>query len=263
MDLGSKEIRGSGEIYCLRVVNAQRCDWRSLCRQVDTTCVDGARPCDESVNDFSHMVKEEVAIRRSVLSEPTSGCRGRGWIPPVSRAQLALPSETLAVNRLLDDYWHHHILTARKHAQDCERLFGFITIPIFDLPAEEDEGETRTSRLVTRSLGGSFRNAHCRRDKARTRPPARHSTGALNRPLSPTTGDPMEAPLRDARTDNTASRLLLRPEIEVATLSWSAWRPSSADDTNALSQGRFGSRADTVPRPIVFVRTIALQPSRG
>ena len=67
---------------------------------------------------------------------------------------LLYPSETLAVNRLLDDYWHYHILDTRKYAQDCERLFGSLLhhYPYFEkLPGEEDEGES-TAYAVTRRV---------------------------------------------------------------------------------------------------------------
>src|SRR5512142_1794169 len=37
---------------------------------------------------------------------------------------LLYPQETLAVNRVLDDYWHAHILDTEKYARDCDAIFG-------------------------------------------------------------------------------------------------------------------------------------------
>src|SRR5438874_7877286 len=38
---------------------------------------------------------------------------------------LLHPSESLVVNKILDDYWHQHILDTRKYAADCQTVFGF------------------------------------------------------------------------------------------------------------------------------------------
>lgn len=67
---------------------------------------------------------------------------------------LLYPSQTLAVNRLLDDYWHTHILDTRKYAEDCERLFGSLLHhhPYFGLPGEEDEGENVPAFAVTQRV---------------------------------------------------------------------------------------------------------------
>ena len=37
---------------------------------------------------------------------------------------LLYPGETLAVNRIIDEYWHNHILDTLKYAQDCDLIFG-------------------------------------------------------------------------------------------------------------------------------------------
>jgi hypothetical protein len=34
------------------------------------------------------------------------------------------PDVTLGVNKMLDEYWHQHILDTRKYAADCETVFG-------------------------------------------------------------------------------------------------------------------------------------------
>jgi hypothetical protein len=67
---------------------------------------------------------------------------------------LLYPKETLAVNRILDDYWHNHILDTRKYAEDCELLFGSLLhhYPYFGLPGEEDEGENVAAFAVTQRI---------------------------------------------------------------------------------------------------------------
>ena len=63
-------------------------------------------------------------------------------------------SETLAVNRLIDDYWHAHILDTKKYAEDCDTIFGKMLhhYPYFGLPGEPDEGENVQAFAVTREI---------------------------------------------------------------------------------------------------------------
>ena len=67
---------------------------------------------------------------------------------------LLYPEETLAVNRVLDDYWHNHILDTQKYAEDCDRIFGSLLhhYPYFGLPGEEDEGENVPAFAVTQRI---------------------------------------------------------------------------------------------------------------
>lgn len=67
---------------------------------------------------------------------------------------LLYPSETLAVNRMLDDYWHAHILDTKKYAEDCDAIFGSMLhhYPYFGLPGEEDEGEHFVAFGVTQEI---------------------------------------------------------------------------------------------------------------
>jgi hypothetical protein len=67
---------------------------------------------------------------------------------------LLYPSETLAVNRLVDDYWHKQILDTRKYAEDCERLFGSLLhhYPFFGLRGEADEGQNVPAFGVTQRV---------------------------------------------------------------------------------------------------------------
>lgn len=67
---------------------------------------------------------------------------------------LLYPDETLAVNKMLDDYWHNHILDTQKYAEDCDLLFGSLLhhYPYFGLPGEEDEGENVPAFAVTQRI---------------------------------------------------------------------------------------------------------------
>ncbi len=50
------------------------------------------------------------------------------------------PGTSLSVNKLLDEYWHQHILDTRKYAADCETIFGEFLhhYPYFGLEDEQE-----------------------------------------------------------------------------------------------------------------------------
>jgi hypothetical protein len=53
---------------------------------------------------------------------------------------LLHPSTSFSVNKLIDDYWHQHILDTRKYAADCELVFGHVLHhdPYFGLEDEQE-----------------------------------------------------------------------------------------------------------------------------
>lgn len=67
---------------------------------------------------------------------------------------LLYPEERLAVNEVLDDYWHAHILDTERYAADCDRIFGSMLhhYPYFGLPGEDDEGQNVTAFGVTQRI---------------------------------------------------------------------------------------------------------------
>jgi hypothetical protein len=67
---------------------------------------------------------------------------------------LLYPQETLAVNKVLDEYWHNHILDTRKYEEDCRLIFGSTLhhYPYFGLPGEPDEGEHVPAFAVTEQI---------------------------------------------------------------------------------------------------------------
>lgn len=86
---------------------------------------------------------------------------------------LLYPEETLAVNELLDEYWHNHILDTRKYAEDCDHVFGKLLhhYPYFGLPGEEDEGENVPAFAVTQEIWEkAFGSPLVKRTKLEERP---------------------------------------------------------------------------------------------
>jgi hypothetical protein len=67
---------------------------------------------------------------------------------------LLYPSTTLVVNKILDDYWHQHILDTHKYAADCDKLFGFFLhhYPYFGMRDDEDGRRILEAFAVTQQL---------------------------------------------------------------------------------------------------------------
>lgn len=67
---------------------------------------------------------------------------------------LLFPGETLVVNKILDDYWHAHILDTRKYAADCELIFGFFLhhYPYFGMNGEDERQRQREGFSLTQQL---------------------------------------------------------------------------------------------------------------
>ena len=67
---------------------------------------------------------------------------------------LLYPSETLAVNAILDEYWHNHILDTRKYAADCDQLFGKLLdhYPYFGIEDEDDRQAKLQAFAVTQDM---------------------------------------------------------------------------------------------------------------
>jgi hypothetical protein len=67
---------------------------------------------------------------------------------------LLHPSTTLVVNKILDDYWHQHILDTHKYAADCDKLFGSFLhhYPYFGMKDDEDGQRLLEAFDVTQQL---------------------------------------------------------------------------------------------------------------
>ena len=73
---------------------------------------------------------------------------------------LMHPLATLVPNKILDEYWHHHILDTRKYDADCKTIFGSFLHhdPYFGIEGEEDrqmniEAFTLTQQLWEEAFG--------------------------------------------------------------------------------------------------------------
>ena len=67
---------------------------------------------------------------------------------------LLHPLATLVPNKILDEYWHQHILDTRKYAADCETTFGFFLHhdPYFGIEGEEDRQLNLEAFAVTQQI---------------------------------------------------------------------------------------------------------------
>ena len=67
---------------------------------------------------------------------------------------LLYPSETLSVNKDLDDYWHQHILDTRKYAADCETVFGYFLhhYPYFGMQDGQEQQQNMEAFALTQQL---------------------------------------------------------------------------------------------------------------
>jgi hypothetical protein len=64
---------------------------------------------------------------------------------------LLYPSTTFSVNKVLDDYWHQHILDTRKYAEDCEKVYGYFLhhYPYFGIDGGEDRQKNEEAFTLT------------------------------------------------------------------------------------------------------------------
>lgn len=67
---------------------------------------------------------------------------------------LAYPDEAVVPCRLVDEFWHAHILDTRAYREDCERIFGFFYdhYPYFGLNGPQDADNLRTAYDSTLDL---------------------------------------------------------------------------------------------------------------
>ncbi|HRW16480.1 MAG: hypothetical protein KDJ78_00195 [Rhodobacteraceae bacterium] len=67
---------------------------------------------------------------------------------------LLYPDRDIVVNKILDDYWHQHILDTRKYAEDCEMVFGHFLHhdPYFGISGDEDLQANREAFGATQAL---------------------------------------------------------------------------------------------------------------
>jgi len=67
---------------------------------------------------------------------------------------LLHPTEQLAVNAVVDEYWHQHILHTLKYAEDCQKIFGFYLHhdPTVGAGGEDEQRQLQETFVVTQRL---------------------------------------------------------------------------------------------------------------
>ncbi|MEI7993453.1 MAG: hypothetical protein WCH01_00990 [Methylococcaceae bacterium] len=67
---------------------------------------------------------------------------------------LIYPYEILVPNKILDRYWHQHILDTQKYAKDCQKVFGFFLHhdPYFGIGGDEDRKRNSDAFAKTQQL---------------------------------------------------------------------------------------------------------------
>ena len=68
------------------------------------------------------------------------------------------PDIDIVPNKLVDSFWHYHILDTQKYAEDCELLFGYFVhhYPYFGMNGDEKDLEDafqKTSELYEYHFG--------------------------------------------------------------------------------------------------------------
>jgi hypothetical protein len=69
----------------------------------------------------------------------------------------AYPDKEIVPDRLVDTFWHQHILDTEKYAMDCSNLFGYFLhhYPYFGMQGAEDYANLCAAFRETRELYGS------------------------------------------------------------------------------------------------------------
>src|SRR6202035_5866415 len=104
----------------------------------------------------------DLGMVRFKLANPEEGA---GWAPEqLDLAEgeyrkflalcMAYPEEAVVPCRLVDQFWHQHILDTRAYREDCQRLFGFFYdhYPYFGLNGPGDAANLEAAYEVTLSL---------------------------------------------------------------------------------------------------------------
>ena len=90
----------------------------------------------------------DLTMVKSKLADPDESL---GWSPEYSdrveaeyRRYLALsrgyPDKAIVPSKIVDAFWHAHILDTQAYVADCERIFGFFLhhYPYFGMRGEDD-----------------------------------------------------------------------------------------------------------------------------
>lgn len=64
------------------------------------------------------------------------------------------PEKTIAPSKMVDAFWHAHILDTMKYADDCQRVFGYFLhhYPYFGMRGDEDEARLTEAFVTMKAL---------------------------------------------------------------------------------------------------------------
>jgi hypothetical protein len=83
--------------------------------------------------------------------------------------KLAYPDREIVPNKIVDQFWHQHILDTRQYAEDCDQVFGQFLhhFPYFGMRDEADAQDLKsafeeTCRLYRQHFGESYSRTESR-----------------------------------------------------------------------------------------------------
>ena len=117
----------------------------------------------ETAEQISLIQKLDLGlIRKKVMSPQPEGC---GWSKQKAkevemwyRRYLILvakyPQKDLSPPKIVDEFWHRHILDTRKYAHDCKKIFGHMIhhFPYFGTRGKEDAERLKAAASETKAL---------------------------------------------------------------------------------------------------------------
>jgi hypothetical protein len=64
------------------------------------------------------------------------------------------PKSSIVPDKVIDTFWHYHILDTRKYFKDCDKIFGsyFHHFPYFGMRGDKDRKDLNSSFINTQTL---------------------------------------------------------------------------------------------------------------
>ena len=76
------------------------------------------------------------------------------WYKRYLILNLKFPKSSVVPNKLIDTFWHYHILDTMKYADDCQNIFGhfFHHFPYFGMRSSDDAENLKKAFAITEAL---------------------------------------------------------------------------------------------------------------
>ena len=67
---------------------------------------------------------------------------------------LKHPSAAIVPNKIIDVFWHYHILDTMKYPEDCQKVFGYFLhhFPYFGMRSEKDASDLKKAFTETKDM---------------------------------------------------------------------------------------------------------------